>query len=92
MSKYSEHLITNIPQAEAWRASLSPEDEKYMYSVDKFVAGLKPGKSVNLRFIVSGQNMQKFITCLSFILTVCDLVNEFAFNDDFMIVKRLEKW
>jgi hypothetical protein len=87
------YMITTVKQAEQWYNQLTAPDLEYLSKIDKLLATFQPGTSINLAAIVEPANMEKFITCISFMLTIClNLYREISFNHDFTTLTRSDPW
>lgn len=66
----------------AWHSSLGEEQLKYLSSVDKFVANLVPGETVNLSSKVKPENTVQFYRSLFYVLQASKLINAVSFSED----------
>ncbi len=86
------YMFTTVAQCETWLPKLNAEQLKYLYTVDKFVAGFENETQIKLPNIMAVAELPKFLKCLSFILVTCNLTREFQFHDNFTRVQRYAKW
>lgn len=77
----------DFKKAVAWRNALSDYEAKFLQQVDALVATAKPG--IALKITVSDEDRDTFNACLSYVLLGLNWYQEFAFNDDFTVMKRL---
>lgn len=87
-----KYMFETVKQCEIWLPKLNPEQLKYLYTVDKFVAQFEPGTQVKLLNIIPPAEITKFLKCLSFILVSCNLMRDFQFHDNFTRVQRYTQW
>jgi hypothetical protein len=92
METNRKHLFDSVEKCESWLPKLNQDHLIYLYSVDKFVAGIQPETEVNLLEKITEAELPKFLKVLSFILVSCNLTRDFKFTDNFTKLYRYSQW
>lgn len=88
----TKYMFETVKQCEAWITKLNQDQLNYLYSVDKFVATIKPETEVILTTVILEAELPEFLKCFSFILVTCNLTREFQFHDNFTRLQRYGEW